>query len=138
MEVVPDYLLVIGSVDAAKRGMGGILFTPSHPPTLWHITFPLEIQEHIILVDNPSGDLTNSNLEQAGILAQVDVAASLYDLHELSLATLNDNTAAIAQNQKGTITSDHVAAYLCHHLNTQKLWLTQKYAVFFIFNIFFT
>ena len=116
VEVVLDYLSVIGSVDAAKPGMGGILFAPGHPPpALSHVTFPLEIQECIISVDNPSRDLTNSDLQQeAGILTQVDVAASLYDLHELTLATLNDNTAAIAHNQKGAITLDHVAAYLCH------------------------
>ena len=76
------------------------------PPFHWR-------QQHIILVDNPSGDLTNSNLEQAGVLAHVDMAVSLYNLCELTLATLNENSAAITQNQKGGITLDHVAAYLC-------------------------
>ena len=95
-EVVLDYPMVIGSVDAAKLGMGGILFTPGHPPTLWHATFPLDIQECIISFDNPVGDLTNSNLEQAGILAQADVAASLYNLQELTLLTLNNSSAAIS------------------------------------------
>ena len=113
VEVVPDYPSVIGLVDAAKLGMGGILFTPRHPPTLWHATFPSDIQECIISFNNPVGDLTNSDLEQASILAQANVAASLYDLQELTLLTLNVNSAAISQNQKGAITSDQVAAYLC-------------------------
>ena len=65
-------------------------------------------------MENPTGDLTNSDLKQAGVLAQVDVVASLYDLHELTLATLNDNTAAIACNCKGAITLDQAATYLCH------------------------
>ena len=95
MEVVLDYLSVIGSVNAAKLGIGGALFAPSHPPTLWCATFSPEIQQHIILVKNPSGDLTNSDLEQARVLTQVDVAASLYDLCKLTLSTLNDNSAAI-------------------------------------------
>ena len=34
-ELIPDYPLVVGSVDAAKPGMGRVLFTPGHPPTLW-------------------------------------------------------------------------------------------------------
>ena len=35
LEIVPNYLLVIGSVDAAKLGMGGMLFRPSKPPAMW-------------------------------------------------------------------------------------------------------
>ena len=38
----------------------------------------------------------NSNLEQAGILAHADMATSLYNLQELMLSTLNDNSAAIS------------------------------------------
>ena len=53
----------------------------------------------------------NSDLEQAGVLAQADVAASLYNLCELTLATLNNNTTAL--DWKGAITSDQVTAYLC-------------------------
>ena len=41
------------------------------------------------------------------------MAASLYDLRELTLATLNDSITTIAWNWKGAITSDQVAAYLC-------------------------
>ena len=91
-EVVPDYPSVISSASGCRQaGHEGILFAPRHPPTLCQATF----QQCIISVKNPSRDLTNSNLEQASILAQVDVAASLYNLWELTLATLNDNSAAI-------------------------------------------
>ena len=34
-KVISHYPSVLGSVDAAKPGMGGVLFTPGHPPTLW-------------------------------------------------------------------------------------------------------
>ena len=60
--------------------MGSVLFAPGYPATLWQTTFPADIQQHIISMDNPSGDLTNSDLEQAGVLAKADVAAFLYDL----------------------------------------------------------
>ena len=114
-EVVPDYPLVIGLVDAAKPGMGGVLFSLGHPPTLWHAPFSPDIQQRIISHDNPMGNLTNSDLEQAGILAHVDVATSLYDLRELTLAMLNDNSATISRNWMGAaITSNQAAAYLCH------------------------
>ena len=112
--MVPDYPSVIGSVDAAKPGMGGVLFAPGHPLTLWYATFSLDIQLRIMSLYNPGGDLTNSDLEQAGILAQAAVAASLYNLRKLTLLTLNNNTAAISRNQKGAVTYEQAAAYLCH------------------------
>ena len=65
MKAVLDYPSVIGSVDAIKLDMGGILFAPGHPPTLWHATFPPDIRECIVSFDNLSGNLTNSDLEQA-------------------------------------------------------------------------
>ena len=95
-EVVLEYPSVIGSVDAAKPGMGGVLFAPGHPLTLWHATFLPDIQAHIVSFDNPGGDLTNSDLEQAGILTHANIAASLNDLWELMLSTLNDNSAVIS------------------------------------------
>ena len=54
-EVVPDYPSVIGLVNAAKPGMGGVLFAPGHPPTLWRAAFLLDIQVCIITYDNPGG-----------------------------------------------------------------------------------
>ena len=112
-EIVPNYPSVIGSVDAAKPGMRGVLFTPSKPPALWHAHFPEEVQHCIVSTANTAGDLTNSDLEQADMLAQADMASCLFDLWELMLATLNDNVAAASQNRKGAITSDQAAAYLC-------------------------
>ena len=85
-------------MDAPKPGMGGILFAPRHPLTLWCATFLPDIHAHIISFNNPGGDLTNSDLEQAGILAHANVATSLYNLQELMLSTLNDNSAAISWN----------------------------------------
>ena len=34
-EIVPDYPSVIGSINATKPGMGGVLFTPGKPPAMW-------------------------------------------------------------------------------------------------------
>jgi hypothetical protein len=112
-EVVPDYPSVIGAVDAAKAGMGGVVFAPGHPPTLWQAAFPPDIQARIVATTNRAGDITNSDLEQAGVLGQADVAAALFDLRELTLATVNDNVAAVSRNRKGAVTSDQAAAYLC-------------------------
>ena len=112
-ELVPDYPSAIGSVDAAKSGMGGVLFTDYHPPLLWRVPFPLDLQSCIVSTEQPNGDIMNSNLEQAGVLAQADVANTVFDLRDRTLATLNDNIAAISHNKKGAITSDQSAAYIC-------------------------
>ena len=56
----------------------------------------------------------NSDLEQAGVLTQADVANTVFDLRDRTLTTLNDNIAAISHNKKGAITSNQGAAYLCH------------------------
>ena len=105
---------MIGSIDATKPGMGGVLFTPGKPLAMWQASFPPDIQLCIVSTANTTGDLTNSDLEQAGILAQADMATLLFNLWELTLATLNDNIATISCNRKGTITSNQATTYLCH------------------------
>ena len=105
------YPCVIRAGDAAQTGMGGVLFTKGKHLIMRHATFPEDIQQCIMTTDNPGGDLTNSNLEQAGVLTQANVANNLYDLCNHALSTLNDNIAAISCNCKGALTSNHV---LCH------------------------
>jgi hypothetical protein len=95
-KIVPDYPTVIGAVDAAKIGMGGVLFAEGDAPVLWRAPFPTNIQERLVSFDNLHGDITNSDLEQAGVLAQADVINTTFDLRDRTLATLNDNTAAIS------------------------------------------
>ena len=113
-EIVPNYPSVIGLVDAAQTGMGGgVLFAKGKHPIMWHMTFPYDIQQCMVTFENMAGDLTNSYLEQEGVLTQADIANNLYDLHDQTLTTLNDNIAAVSQNHKGALTSNHDGAYLC-------------------------
>ena len=96
-----------------RQGWGALCLPRGTPPTLWQAAFPPDIQARIVSTANRAGDITNSDLEQAGVLGQADVAASLFDLRELTLATVNDNMAAVSRNRKGAVTSDQAAAYLC-------------------------
>ena len=95
---MPDYPSVIGAVDAAQVGMGGVLFAKGKHPIMWQMTFLDDIQQHIVAIKNTAGDITNSNLEQAGVLAQADVTNNLYDLRDRTLTTLNDNITAVSRN----------------------------------------
>ena len=63
--------------------------------------------------DNPKGGLTNSDLEQAGMVCHLDILAQQYDVQERTLCALSDNTPAIARDQKGSTSLDSPAAYLC-------------------------
>ena len=67
-EVVPDYPSVIGSVDAAKPGMGGVLFAPGHPLTLWRATFLPDIQARLVSFDNPGGTSLTATWNKPGSL----------------------------------------------------------------------
>ena len=49
------------------------------------------------------------------MLVQADMATLLFNLHELTLATLNDNVATVSWNQKGSITLDHWRHHCYHH-----------------------
>ena len=93
--------------------MGGVLFANGKHLIMWHITFLEDIQQCIVTTDNPGGDLTNSNLEQAGVLAQADVTNNLCDLHDCTLSTLNNNITAVSHNHKGALTSDQAGTYIC-------------------------
>ena len=96
-ELVPNYPSAIGSVvDAAKSGMCGVLFAEGKQPLLWRLPFPPNIQAHIVSTKNQTGDITNSDLEQAGMLAQANVVNTVYDLRNWTLATLNNNIVAIS------------------------------------------
>jgi hypothetical protein len=112
-EIVPDQPTVIGASDAAKGGMGGVFFGQDSRPILWRHAFPDDVQQELVTEDNMSGRLTNSDLEQTGILGQAMLATTHFDLREQTLATLSDNTPAISRFRKGSVTSDQAAAYLC-------------------------
>ena len=110
---MPDYPSVIGRVDAVQMGMGGVLFAKGKHPIFWHTMFPNDIQQRMVTIENAAGDITNSDLEQAEVLTQADIANNLYDLWDHTLTTLNDNVAAVSWNQKGALTSNCAGAYLC-------------------------
>ena len=69
-EIVEQDPSLLGTTDAAKPGMGGVYFDETDQGWVWRWPFPLEVQARLVSSDNPSGDVTNSDLEQAGMQAQ--------------------------------------------------------------------
>jgi hypothetical protein len=118
-EIVPQEPSFLGATDAAKAGMGGIFYDHQGTPYVWRQPFPEDIQQDLVSFNNPKGTITNSDLEQAGQLAQVSLIAEHADVSYCTIGTGGDNTPSISCMNKGAVTSDGVAAqlsnYSCQH-----------------------
>ena len=114
-EIVPQDPSYLGTTDAAKPGMGGVIFDHEGRPYLWRSPFPLDVQREIVSADNPHGRLTNSDLEHAAVQAQKAVLAHHFPVRYATLMNGTDNTPALAREQKGAISSSGTPARLCNY-----------------------
>ena len=64
-EIVPQHPSLLGATDATLQGMGGVYFCPQGDPCVWRFPFPEDVQRRLVSIDNPKGDITNSDLEPA-------------------------------------------------------------------------
>jgi hypothetical protein len=114
-ELVDSDPRFLGTVDASGTGMGGVWLNPSGrcAPLLWRLSFPTLLRAWLVSTNNPSGDITNSDLEHAGAVCHQDILAQCYDIREATVCTLTDNTAALSREQRGSTSVDNPAAYLC-------------------------
>ena len=112
-EIIPERPKFFGASDAAKQGMGGVFFDSSGQPVVWRWPFPQVVQDRLVSAAHRDGDITNSDLEQAGILGQAECARVFGGLTYATLETLSDNTPAVSRFVKGATSSRSAAAYLC-------------------------
>jgi hypothetical protein len=105
----------MGATDAAKVGMGGVYFDASKQGYVWRFPFLDDVQSQLVSKKNPSGRVTNSDLEQAGLLAQVSVISHHHDVAYATLANRSDNTPAVSCVTKGAVTSNGPATHLCNY-----------------------
>ena len=115
-ELVPDHPIAVGPHDASGAGMGGAWLpatTHSHiAPTIWRAKFPPHIQARLVSHSNPHGDITNSDLELAGLLAQQDIIAQMVDCRGRTILPLGDNIPMVVWHHKHSTTTTGPAAYL--------------------------
>lgn len=117
-ELVPTAPSDIGACDACRTGMGGVWFDavdPSSAPVLWRHRFPAHIAASLITADHPSGSLSISDLELAGVVAHKAVLASIRDVAERTVWIASDNQAAVAWSNKGSATSLAARAHLLRY-----------------------
>ena len=113
-EIIPQDPSFVGTTDAAKAGMGGVIFDALGHSYFWRYPFPPEVQQRLVSADNPHGDITNSDLEHAGVIAQAFLIGDMPNSTYATALTGCDNTSAVARSQKGTAPCDGSAAHLCH------------------------
>ena len=97
-KVVLHPLSICEATDAAKAGMGGVIFdlTKQADPIVWRQPFPVEIQSRWVSDINPRGDLTNSDAELCEVIGGHDVFAKNYDVRHHNITTCCDNTPLVA------------------------------------------
>ena len=115
-EIIPQQPTLLGSMDAAKPGVSRVFFDSESTPHAWHHPFPPNVQADLVSFDNPHGEVTNSNLKQAGLIAQANV---MCHSHDTRYAT--DNTPMVSCFCKGAVSSDTSAAPLPSHQPTPML-----------------
>lgn len=113
-EIVDTLPVATGTADASGTGMGGIWLSadPTYTPTVWRAQFPHSIQRQLVSWDNPTGSITNSDLELAAQIAAHDVLVSSRDCRERTISTFTDNVATRAWHRKGSRTTLGATAYL--------------------------
>jgi len=69
-ELVSDWPDFVGVKDASKHGVGGFIVGEGQActPTVFRMEWPNDIKADIMSNTNPTGRLTNSDLEMAGLL----------------------------------------------------------------------
>lgn len=115
-ELVPDHPIAIGPHDASAAGMGGVWLpatTNSNvTPILWRAPFPQHIQDRLVSWTNPQGDITNSDLELAGLVAHQDILAQEVNCHGCTQVPLGDNITMVSGHHKKSVTTTGPRAYL--------------------------
>ena len=91
----PDY---VGIKDASKQGVGGIIIGENKavPPTVFRLAWPDDIKRDIVSQNNPTGSITNSDLEMAGlILLWLVMEEVCPDLNGAHVALFSDNSPTV-------------------------------------------
>ncbi len=136
-EVVPTLPSVVGAHDASGLGAGGVLFshpsatprqvpvltlsadgTPRHTvfsgsaPLVWRVPFLPPTRRRLITFENPTGSITNSDLELAGSVLHHEAAVLAWDLRERTIQAATDNMATLYWHRRGSISSTGPTARL--------------------------
>ena len=83
---------------------------------MWHLKWPQHIIDSLVTTSNPTGTITNSDLELAGGLIHLDVIAQCFDICEHTVLSKTDNLPTLFWQRKGHARSGDVPATLLRGL----------------------
>lgn len=120
-EVVPLQSSAEGHHDASGEGVGGVWFPAPHlqarqghdtRPMLWRLEWPQHIIDSLVTDKNPSGTISNSDLELDGGLIHLEAIAQCFDVRERTVLSKTDNLATFLWQRKGNARTNVPAALL--------------------------
>jgi hypothetical protein len=121
-ELIPLAPSAEGHHDASGKGAGGAWFPgdtlqpregwQADIPVLWRLELPDYITRLLVTSDNPTGTITNSDLELAGGLIHLEALAQTFDTRERTIVSKGDNLNTTFWERKGSTTTNSPPAYL--------------------------
>ncbi len=102
-------------VDASSHGVGGVIIgkLSECPPIVFHFQWPPDITADVISKSNPTGTITNSDLELAGlVILWIMIENVCTDLAEKQVALFSNNSSSVGWVQRKAIHSSLVAEQL--------------------------
>ena len=121
-EIIPLLPAAEGHHDASGIGAGGVWFLGDNiipregyvkgKPILWRYKWPQYIVDRLITDQNPNGTISNSDLELAGGLFQLDVISQCFDVRERTILSKGDNLSTTFWERNGSTTSIKPPAHL--------------------------
>ena len=121
-ELIPLLASGVGHHDASGEGAGGVWFLADHvtrrkgvsphQPIVWRYEWPKSIKDELVTEDNPTGTISNSDLELAGGLLHLQALVQACDARERTMLSKTDNLAALFWQRKGSTSTDKASAHL--------------------------
>jgi len=100
-----------GTLDASGEGAGGVWVSglKSMAPIVWRLEWPQEVRDRLVTFANPSGDITNSDLEMAAEVLGWLVLEAVVATRRTHVGVCSDNSATVAWQMRGASKRSAVA-----------------------------
>jgi hypothetical protein len=101
-ELIPGLDAYRGYCDACAAGTGGVWFSGEEElePIVWRVRFPPDIEREVVSEQNPTGRLTNSDLELAAVLYQSMILRQVVPMQHRRAGVFSDNTPTVAWTKR--------------------------------------